>query len=147
MAGEEVKLAVGIEAGLALVDESSGAEAPGTEQRADTRRPGPLPHPVEALAVLHVVAELELVVGEEVSVGMDDALGESRGAGGVVELRGILGGGVDRPEAIGLGGEQGRYIDDDRAVPRVARSGRLAASVTSTVGSESSTRWAIPSSP
>jgi hypothetical protein len=50
---------------------------------------------VEELAVAHVVAELELLVREQIAVGVQDALREPGGAGRVVELRGVVGGRVD----------------------------------------------------
>ena len=65
-----------VEPALALVDELDGAEAPRPEQRRDARRPRPLAHAVEALAVLDVVAVDELLVREQVAVRVDDALGQ-----------------------------------------------------------------------
>jgi hypothetical protein len=62
---------------------------------------------VEALAALYVMAVLELVVGEDVAVGMHDALRQAGRARGVVELRGILSGCVERLEVLALGREQG----------------------------------------
>ena len=50
--------------------------------------PGPLAHAVEALAVLHLVAVDELLVGEDVAVRVDDALREPGRPRRVVELRG-----------------------------------------------------------
>ena len=106
VAGEEVELLVGIEAALALVDELDGAEPPRPEQRRDPGRPRPLAHAVEALAVLHVVAVDELLVGEQVAVRVQDALGEAGGAGGVVELRRVVGGRVDGLERRIAAGQQ-----------------------------------------
>ena len=95
MAAEEVELLVGVEAALALEHDLHGAEAPRPEQRRDPGGPRPLPHPVEALALLHLVAELELLVGEDVAVRVDDALGQPGGAGRVVELRRVVGARVE----------------------------------------------------
>jgi len=43
---------------------------------------------VKKLAVLNVMAELELLVGEQVAVRVQDALGQARGTGGVVSWAG-----------------------------------------------------------
>ena len=56
--------------------------------------PGPLARAVEELAVAHVVAELELLVREQVAVRVQDALGEPGRAGRVVELGRVVGRGV-----------------------------------------------------
>ena len=66
---------LGIVAALARLDERHRPVAPGAEQRADARRPGPLARAVEELTVAHVVTELELLVREQVAVGVQDALG------------------------------------------------------------------------
>jgi hypothetical protein len=68
---------------------------------------------VEALAVLDLVAELELVVGEQVAVGVDDALRQPGGARGVVELGGIVGGGVLADVVRRAPGEQARPLVED----------------------------------
>ena len=91
MAGEEVELVGGHEAGLALEHVLDRAQPPRAEQRRDAGRPGPFAHAVEALAVADVVAVDELLVGEDVAVGVDDALRLAGGPGGVVELRGVVG--------------------------------------------------------
>ena len=96
--GEHRELLLGVESALALEHELRRAEAPRPEQRRDTRGPGPLAHAVEELAVAHVVAVDELLVGEQVAVRVQDALGEAGRAGGVVELRRVVGGRVDRLE-------------------------------------------------
>ena len=49
---------------------------------------------------LDVVAVDELLVGEDVAVGVEDALGEPGGARRVVELGRVVGGGVDRLEVV-----------------------------------------------
>ena len=72
---ELVQLLLGVEAALARVDELHRAIAPGAEQRADARRPRPLTRAVEQLALADVVAELEFLVGQQVAVGVQDALG------------------------------------------------------------------------
>ena len=74
------ELLLGVEAALARVDELHRAVAPRAEQRADPRGPGPLAGAVEELAVAHVVAELELLVREQVAVRVQDALREAGGA-------------------------------------------------------------------
>ena len=106
MAGEEVQLLVWIEAALALIHELHGAEAPRPEQRRDARGPRPLAHPVEALAVAHVVAVDELLVREQVAVRVDDALGQPGRARRVVELRRVLGERVHGLEGRVAGGQQ-----------------------------------------
>ena len=74
MATQEIELFVGVEATLALVHGLHRTEAPGSQQRADSRRPRPLAHPMKQLAVLEVVAVDELLVGEDVPVGVEDPL-------------------------------------------------------------------------
>ncbi len=85
---------LGVVAALARLHECDRAVAPRPQQRADAGRPGPLARAVEELAVADVVAELELLVREQVAVCVEDALRQSRGARGVVELGGIVGRGV-----------------------------------------------------
>ena len=80
MPAEEVELLVWVEAALTLVDALHGAEPPWSEQRCDSRRPRPLPHPVKALTVLDLVAVLELLVTKDVPMRMHDAFREPRGA-------------------------------------------------------------------
>jgi len=65
---------------------------------------------VEQLALPHVVAELEFLVREQVPVGVQDALGHAGGAGGVVELGRVVGGGVDDVERVGGLLERGGQI-------------------------------------
>src|SRR4051794_18551750 len=101
VAREEVELLGGVDPALALEHELHGPVAPRAEQRRDARRPRPLPHAVEALAVLDVVAVEELLVGEQVAVRVHDALGEPGRARRVVELRGVVGRRVDGLE-LGL---------------------------------------------
>ena len=86
VSGEHLELLARIEASLALIDELDGAVAPRPDQGTDARRPGPFAHPVEELALAHLVAVDELLVGEDVAVGVEDALGESRGSRRVVDL-------------------------------------------------------------
>src|SRR5262249_35890036 len=62
MTAEEVELPVRIEPGLAPVDALERAQAPRPEERCDACRPRPFPHPLEALAVLDLVAVDELLV-------------------------------------------------------------------------------------
>ncbi len=107
MAGQEVQLPAGIEARLALVDALHCPQAPGPEQGRDASRPCPLAHAVEALALLDVVAVDELVVGEQVSVGVDYPLGQPGGARRVVQLGGIVGGRVGGLELGGGARERG----------------------------------------
>jgi hypothetical protein len=113
VAGEKVELLVGLESRFALVDALQGAEAPRAEQRGDPGRPGPLAHPVEALAVADVVAVDELLVGEDVAVGVDDALRHPGGAGGVVELCWVVGGGVLADRVGGPAGEEALALVED----------------------------------
>jgi len=58
-----MELLVGVEATAARVHELRNAVAPRPEQRAYAGGPGPLAHAVKELAVMDVVAELELLVG------------------------------------------------------------------------------------
>ena len=106
-----------IESALALQDDLHGAVAPRPDQRRDPRCPRPLAHAVEALAVAHVVAVDELVVAEDVAVGVQDALRQARRAGGVVELRRVVGGGVDGLEVRRTLGEVPRFDLDDLREP------------------------------
>ncbi len=94
VAREEVELVGRDEAGLALQHVLDRAQPPGAEQGGDPRGPGPLAHAVKALAVLDVVAVDELLVGQDVAVGVDDALRHARGPRRVVELRRVVGGRV-----------------------------------------------------
>ena len=87
-----------VEASLAPVDTLQRAKPPRTKQRCDPCGPGPLAHPVEALAVLYLVAIPELLVPEDVAVGVHDPLREPRRAGCVVELRRVIGGGIGAHE-------------------------------------------------
>ena len=50
---------------------------------------------MEELGVLYVMAVDELLVREQVPVRMDDSLGQAGRAARVVELRRVVGGGVD----------------------------------------------------
>ena len=94
-----------VEAALAAIHALHRPEPPGAEQRGDACRPRPFAHPVEALAVLDLVAVDELLVGEHVAVRVDDALGEAGRARRVVELGRIVGGRVGADE-VGRGGGQ-----------------------------------------
>src|SRR5205085_5813050 len=85
------ELLLGVEPPLARVDELDSAVAPGPQQGTDAGGPGPLARAVEELAVAHVVAELELLVREQVAVRVEDALRLAGRAGRVVELRGVVG--------------------------------------------------------
>ena len=76
MTAEEVELPVRVEAGLAPVHALHRAEPPRAEQRRDPGRPRPFAHAVEPLAVGDLVAVDELLVAEDVTVGMDDGLRE-----------------------------------------------------------------------
>ena len=115
VAGEHVELLVRVEAALALVDHLHRAEPPRPEQRRDPGRPRPLAHAVEQLALLHLVAVHELLVREHVAVGVQDALRQARGAGGVVQLRGVVGGGVDDVERR-VAGRQQVGVEDQHLV-------------------------------
>ena len=63
-----------VEAGLPHVHALHGSEPPRREEGCDPRRPRPLSHPVEQLPVADVVAVDELLVGEDVPVGVEDPL-------------------------------------------------------------------------
>ena len=105
MTAEEVELLVRIEAALAPVDALQRAETPRPEKRRDPRRPCPLAHAVEPLAVFDLVAIEKLLVAEDVAMRMHDPFRESRRARGVVQLRRILGGGVAHDRLSGSGSE------------------------------------------
>ena len=79
-----------IEPRLAPVDALHRAEPPWAEQRRDPRRPRPLAHAVELLAVLDLVAVGELLVGQDVPVRVHDPLCEPGRARRVVELGWIV---------------------------------------------------------
>ena len=111
-------------------------------------RPGPLAHAVEALAVLHLVAVDELLVGEDVAVRVHDALREPGRPRRVVELRRVVGRGVGADEV----GRRARRACPARGracpAPTAGRTAaRSAASVTSSRAPESESRCSIPSSP
>ncbi|CAB4932165.1 unannotated protein [freshwater metagenome] len=106
-----------------------GAGAPRAEQRVQSRGPGPLAHGAEALAVLHLVAVLELLVAQDEAVGVQDALRQTGGPRRVEELRGVVRGGVDRLE-LGRGAvEQLRREDQHRVVGRARQPVGAAARV------------------
>ena len=71
------------------------------------------PMPWNALAVADVVAVDELLVGEDVAVGVDDALRHPGGAGRVVELRRVVGGGVLADVVGRAAGEQAVAVVED----------------------------------
>ena len=119
MLGQHAQLLLGVEAALALEHELRRAEPPRPEQRRDARGPRPLAHAVEQLAVAHVVAVDELLVREQVAVGVEDALGEPGRAGGVVQLRRVVRGGVQRLEVVVGAGQQLRR-EDQHLVDQVA---------------------------
>ena len=75
---------------------------------------------MEELTLLHVVAIDELLVAEDVAVGVEDPLGESRGPRRVVDLGRVVGGGVDRLEALVLLGEQ-LGVENDHLVDQRTR--------------------------
>ena len=118
---------MGVEAAFPLVDDLHRSVPPRPEEGCDTCHPGPLPHPVKALACPHVVAELELVVSKEVAMGVEDPLREPGRARGVVQLRGVVGEGVDTREArVTLGNQPLVEHEDmvDRQVRGRARAQR-----------------------
>ena len=115
VAAEEVELLGGVEAPLALQHDLDGAQAPRPEQRRDAGRPRPLPHAVEELAVLDLVAVDELLVREHVAMRVDDALGQAGGAARVVELRRVVGGGVGRLE-VGRGALEQPVVEHEDLV-------------------------------
>ena len=104
---------LGVIATLARLDERHRAVAPGTQQRADARSPGPFARAVEQLAVADVVAELELLVGQQVAVRVQDALRPSRGARRVVELGRVVGGGIRH--VVAVAGASHRLVEVDVA--------------------------------
>ena len=104
---------------------TAGAVAPRAEQRRDAGGPGPLAHAVEALAVLHVVAVDELLVGEDVAMGVHDALGQPGRAGRVVELGRVLGRGVGGLELGRRAGEQRPSSSTSTSPTTRRRSGRV----------------------
>ncbi len=127
---EERELLVRVEAALALVDDLHRAVAPRAEEGRDAGGPCPLAHPVEALAVLDVVAELELVVPEQVPVRVEDPLREAGRPRRVVELGRVVGRRVDRRERRVARCDQRLVEDEDvldgetRAPGRARRSRR-----------------------
>ena len=125
VAAEEVELLVRVEAALTLVDALHGAETPGPEERRDAGGPGPLAHPVESLAVLHLVAVDELLVGEDVAMRVDDALRQARRPRRVVELRRIVGRGVGADEVGRGAGERVRLEDEHVRRPRTVEPRRV----------------------
>ena len=68
---------------------------------------------MEQLAVLDVVAELELVVTEQVPVRVEDPLRETRGPRRVIELRRVVGRRVHPREHRIAGGDQVVVEDED----------------------------------
>ena len=86
-----------VEAAGSPVDVLDRAEPPRSEQRRDPGGPRPFAHSVESLPVLNLMAVGELLVAEDVAMGVDDAFRESRRSRRVIELCGIvcLGGAAD----------------------------------------------------
>jgi hypothetical protein len=146
VAAEEVELPVRIEAGLAPVYALHRAEPPWSQERRDPRCPRPFAHAVEPLAVGDLMAVDELLVAEDVAVGMDDALREPGRSGRVVELRGILGRGV-AGNGLGRGPCERVGLQDEHPATRVGEARPLSASVTTSFAPESERRWRIESSP
>jgi len=103
---------------------------------------------VEELAVLDVVAVEELLVGEDVAVGVEDALGESGRARGVVELARVVGERVLAGEGV-VRAVQQASSSSTRTCSTIPAGTRpaFARLVTSTFDCESCTRWRMPSSP
>ena len=66
-----------VEAAGSPVDVLDCSEPPRPEQRRDPGGPRPFAHPVESLAVLDLVAVGEILVAEDVAMGVDDALRET----------------------------------------------------------------------
>ena len=68
---------------------------------------------MKALAVLDVVAVAELLVREDVAVGVDDALGEAGRTGGVVELSRII---RERVDGVKVARDilDARFIDHEK---------------------------------
>jgi hypothetical protein len=97
--GERGQLLLGVEAALALKDVLGRAQPPRPEERRDPRRPRPLAHAVEELALLDVVAVDELFVREQVAMRVEDSLRQSRRSRGVIELGRIIGCSVECLEA------------------------------------------------
>jgi hypothetical protein len=121
----ESKPAAGrIETRLAPVHALQRAEPPWSEERRDPRGPRPFAHAVEALAVLHLVAVDELLVGQDVAVRVHDALREPGRSRRVIELRGILGRGVAGSRLV-EGRERVSLQDEHR--PRVGEARALSA--------------------
>ena len=108
---EEVELSRGVEPCFATVDALHRPEPPRPEQRSDPGSPGPLAHPVEALAVLDLVAVDELLVAEDVPVRVDDPFRQPCRPGRVVELGRIVGRrvGADRRGRCGRQGVRAEH--------------------------------------
>ena len=98
---EHVERLRGVVAALAAEHRDRRPEPPRPEDAGhDAGDPGPLAGRVEDLVVAHVVDVLELVVGEEVAVRVDDPLRQPGRAGRVVDLGGLVGRGVERREDV-----------------------------------------------
>ena len=136
-----------VEAALALVDALHRAEPPRAEQRRDAGRPRPLAHAVEALAVAHVVAVVELDVREQVAVRVDDALRQPGRAGRVVELRRVVGGGVQRRVLGRVTVEQAVVEHQHASRPRREARRVRAVGDERRLRRSPSSRWRMPSSP
>ena len=147
VARQEVELLVRVEAALALVDALDGAEPPRPEQRRDARRPRPLAHAVEALAVLGPRGSRRTPRGRGCSGGRGRCPWPARWC--PTCSRAAPG---RRPRCPLSGGPSGARRAGRRRARRIVRAtgrsgARSRASVTSTFAPESSRRWRIPSSP
>ena len=134
VAAEEVELLGRVEAALALEDALQRAEPPRPEQRRDARGPGPLAHAVEALAVLDVVAVDELLVGEDVAVGVDDALRDARSCRTCSRAAPGRRRRCRRVRSRSAGRRAARVEDEHLLDPRGSKRGAFGSSVTSTFG-------------
>ena len=141
------ELLLGVEASFPLEDELRRTKAPRPDQRRDARGPGPLPHAVEQLAVVEIVAVDELLVPEDVAMRVQDALCQAGRAGGVIELGGVIRRGVDGLEVRRRAASRSSSSTITCSTRSRSTRSALSALVTSTFAWESVMRCRIPSSP
>ena len=80
---------------------------------------------MEALAVADVVAVAELLVAEDVAVGVDYALRQPRGARGVIELCRVIRERVDGVELRGHAGQRVLVEDQQLGAAQVREAPRV----------------------
>ena len=134
VAAQEVELPMRIESGLAPVDALHRSEPPRAQKRRDPCGPRPLAHAVKPLAVGDLVAVHELLVAQDVAVGVHDALRQPGRPRRVVSCAGSsaavshVRGSVEAPTSVSASSTQrwNSGVCETRSVRRVGDDARRA---------------------